>query len=264
MSVKKFLLMVLLDFTGLYFNMRMLWKCFKDKTKFKLLQKCRALFILQCVCQLTILAGVSVQSWMDFYANRPKSPKSCQVFEVLSVSVMFLQAYNLMAILTVYFDRPLPAGNRKQYTKVKIYAALSLGFIGSVIICWYSCFPVQFYSQLAVKALLVVSAVVLFATVLRYDQCDDIAQETSITSPLLWTVFKENKRSVIFIGLLFICLVVVYSELLFFRDFEEPEVFEAPFVFVTKFIFGLILPVTFCDSIDFSSKEEVEMKTLYF
>ena len=119
---------------GVFFNLRMLRSCFKDKTKNTFLQKCRTLTVCQCACQVTILVADAVESWIGL-ETQPR--ESCNVFRVLSSSTLFLQGCNLVAILMIHFDQPTSHGTRELCSKLKVSAAWSLGFIGSAMIWWY-------------------------------------------------------------------------------------------------------------------------------
>ena len=249
----KFVLLVLLDLTALLFNSEMLWCCYRTKMMSKFLKKSRALCIIQGICQLTILATASVQAVMDCYIDDQRS-NSCQILKLVLLSTMFLHVYNLMTILTMYFGRILPCDTRKQNTSFKLYATLSMGFIESVVLLCFNILPPMNYSEVSVKVLFVVTLMLFFITVSRNGPSDKSDQ----AEPLI-----TKRRVFIVIGLL-LCLFLVYrdesSSLLW--DFEESEVAkEVLFIFTPKFIFGIILPVTFCDLIEFRAKEEITTKT---
>ena len=163
MSSKFSIFIAALDLAGIL-NIRMLRSCFKDKTKKKFLQKCRTLTVLQCTCQVTILVADAVESWKGFDIQ---PTESCHVFRVLASSTLFFQGYNLLAIFIFYVDDPTAHGNRALCSKLKILAALSLGFISSVIIWWHSCFYRHFLSQMPVTVMFVLTGafgVLLFAS----------------------------------------------------------------------------------------------------
>ena len=257
------LVMAALDLAGIVFNIRMLQSCFKDKTKYTFLQKCRTLTICQCACQGIILVADAVESWKGFEIQ-PR--EACNVFIILMCSTLFFQVCNLLAILVIYFDHPVGQGNLELSSKLKISAALSLGFIGCVVIWWCSCFSQDFFSQMAITVLFVVAVafvVLLFPADARkiiQDPLDDAATpETSTkTYSLLCKVYKEQ-RQVFFIILLLVCLVVIISGS---PHSAETEGFKEMFFYsiVTRFVVGIILPVTFSDLIELSQKEENGMK----
>ena len=258
------LFMAALDLAGIFFNIRMLRSCFKDKTKYTFLQNCRTLTICQCACQVIILVADAVESWKGFEIQ-PR--ETCNVFRMLLCSTLFFHGCNLLAILVIDFDHPVGQGNLELGSKLKISAALSLGFIGSLVIWWCSCFSQDFFSQMAITVLFFVSVafvVLLFAADARkiiQDPLDAAATpETSTkTYSLLSEVYKEHQRPVFFIILLLLSLVLILSGS---PHSAETEGFKEMFFYsiITRFVVGIILPVTFSDLIELSQKEENEMK----
>ena len=250
---------------GFLFNLRMFLSCFKDKTKNTFLQKCRTLAICQCVCQVVILVVDAVESWKGLETH--ESRESCNVFRALSSSTLFFQGCNLMAILMIYFDQPTTCGTPELFSKLKISAALSLGFIGSAMIWWYSCCSQELYSHyialiIIVMVMFVVTAafVVLMFTADAWNNNqvkleDTIAEAFMSTFSLLCKVFVENKKLTFFIALLLMCLVILSCSL--------TEVFkEVIYSFLSRFIFGIVLPVTFRDLIDSSHQNEKEIQKM--
>ena len=209
------LLMAALDLAGITLNLRMLRSCFKDKTKYRFLQNCRTLAICQCACQVIILLADAVSSWKGL-ETEPR--ESCNVLRVLSSSMLFFQACNLMAILSIYFDQPTVHGTSELCSKLKISAALFLGFTGSAMIWWYTCSSREFLFQMVLKVIFVTSVafvILLFTLDARNNvhvQPEVDTQQVSMkTCSLLWKVFKENRRPVLFITLLLVCLLVILS-----------------------------------------------------
>ena len=256
--------MAALDLAGIIFNLRMLRSCFKDKTKYRFLQKCRALTICQCACQVTILLADGIESWKGL-ETQPR--ESCNVFRVLSSSTLFFQGCNLMAILIIFFDQPTSHGASELCSKLKMSAALFLGFTGSAMIWWYSCFAQEFFFQMAIRVILVVSVtfvVLLFAWDARnniHNQLEDATQEASAmkTCSLLWKVFKEDRRPLLFITLLLVFLVVILSWSP--RSAENEARKDILYSVITRFVVGIVLPVTFTDLIELSDEEENGSKT---
>ena len=142
--------LALLQLAAVAFNLRMLLSCFKDKTKYPFLQRGRMFFICQWICQVTILVADAVESWKGF-ASQLK--ESCNIFRILSLSLMFFQAYNLMALVIILTESQVKRENREFSTKLKISAVLVLGLTGSATILWYNCFSSQNLSRMAPKAI---------------------------------------------------------------------------------------------------------------
>lgn len=144
-------------------NLQMLLSYFKDEKKYSFLQRGRRFLIIQWVCQVTILVADTVESWKVFASHLKKS---CNIFRVLSLSVLFFQACNLLAIVTIVLETPVKRGNREFSTKLKIFAVLALGLTaGSVTMWWYNCFSSQNLSQLTLKATVFASVIVVILLV---------------------------------------------------------------------------------------------------
>ena len=76
--------------------------------------------------------------------------------------MLFFQACNLMAISIIYFDQPTAHGT----SKLKISAALSLGFTGCAMVWWYTCSSRGFLFQMMLRVIFVTSVafvILLFA-----------------------------------------------------------------------------------------------------
>jgi len=265
MSLIYTLLMAALDLAGIIFNMQMLRGCFKDKTKYTFLQKCRTLTICQCVCQVTILVADAAESWKGL-ETQPR--ESCNVFRALSSSTLFFQGCNLIAILIIYFDQPTSHGTSELCSKLKISAALSLGLIGSAIIWWnsYFCQDLHIFQMAALPVLFVVS--VAF-TLLLWDaknfiheqaEPDDPQEASMETCSLLWKVLQEYRRPVLFIFLLLVCLLVILSGSP--RSAEYETLKDALYSIISRFVVGIVLPVTFTDLIESSKQDENGLKTV--
>lgn len=263
MSLVYRLLMAALDLTGIVFNLRMLRSCFKDKIKYTFLQKCRAVAVCQCACQVTILVADAVESWKGLQ-TQPR--EYCDVFRVLSSSTLFFQGCNLIAILIIFFDQPKLHGASELCYKLKISAALCLGFTGSLI-RWYSCFAQEFLFQMVLRVVYVVTVafvVFLFAYNARnniHDKPEDETQQASMkTCSLLWKVFKEHRVPLLFITLLLACFLVILSWS--FRSVENESQKDVLYLVITRFVVGIVLPVTFTDLIELSKQEENGLKTV--
>lgn len=265
MSLTQFLLLAVLDLVGVFFNVRMLLCCFKDKTKYKLPQKCKGLLIFQCVCQFGILITGAVETWRRFQNPRYNPGQPCDVVKLLSISFMFVQAFNLTTILSIDSERLLATQDR--CSKLKITAAVSPGLIASLMIWWFTChsFPHGYISptvfitvQLIFLALIII---LLLATGFKYiKDFEDATSEASIDCEELWKICNENKRPILFIISLLLCLVVViYSSLL---DREKYAImvkdFEIVYAFIVRFVVGIVLPVTLRDLIQQSNFGEVK------
>ena len=257
--------MAALDLAGIIFNMPMLQSCFNDKRKYTFLQKCRTLAICQCACQVVILLAGAAELWEGL---ETESREYCDVFRVLSSSMLFFQGCNLMAISVICFDQSTEHGTSELCSKLKILAVLSLGLTGAVMIWCYSCISEEFRFQMALRVIFVVS--VAFVILLLgwdarnniQDQLDEDAQQVSMkTCSLLWKVLKENRRPVLLISLLFVCLLMLSSWS--FRSAENGEKKDVLYSIITRFVAGIVLPVTFTDLIELSKQDENGLETAF-
>lgn len=145
MSLVFMIFLAFIHLSAVVGNLQMLLSCFKDEKKYSFLQRGRMFLIIQWVCQVTILVADTVESWKVFASHLKKS---CNIFRVLSLSVLFFQACNLLAIVTIVLETPVKRGNREFSTKLKIFAVLALGLTaGSVTMWWYNCFSSESFSD---------------------------------------------------------------------------------------------------------------------
>ena len=267
MSLTHFLLLTVLDFVGVYFNMRMLAYCFKDKTKYKFLQKCRGLSIFQSACQFVIVITGAVDSWRIFNDRSYNPGQPYNVVKLFSISFTFVQACNLTAILCIDSEHPLVTfRHQDRCSKLKIAAAVTLGLIGSSMIWWFSCFPHYYISVtvfITVRFIFIALFIILLlAAGFKYlkDDFEDTTSKVFIDCEVLWNICKENKRPTLFIATLLLCLVMVLSGFLLDREKHALMVtnFEIIYDFIMRFVVGIILPVTFSDLIEKSSFDDEE------
>ena len=248
-----YLVLAAVDLVGVFFNTRMLRTCFKEKTKSTFLQRSRMLATWQVACQGTILVLDSVESWNGFDVQ-PR--ESCNVFRVLSIIMMLIQACNITVIMIIYCDHYMAYQDQGLSSRLKLTGAVSMGIIGSIIIWWYRC---EIVSLMAVRAMCVVYVafvVFLASSTLRNNVnglSEGITTEGSMeTRPLLLRVFKEDKKLISFITLLLIAFVLILSDVphlsLHFK--------ETCFLVMTRFFVGFVLPVIVIDMIDSSHEEE--------
>ena len=257
------LLISAVDLAAVFFNVRLIRICFKDKSKYEFLEKCRLLAICQGASQVIILVADSVEWWNGLTILLGET---CSFFRVLCLSVNFYQTCNLTAMMTVYYEHP--EGNQKQlpFPKVRIFAALCLGFVGSAMILWHNCFSHALISEVIFKlAFFVTVSLVLFLFAvtptkasknLEIDSTESQSATDNCLSP--WKVWKENKMPMFFTMLFLACLILIlsgapHSESLLYEDLEEVAIFkEVMFSAITKFAVGIVLPVTLHDLINSS------------
>ena len=258
--------LALLQLAAVAFNLRMLLSCFKDKTKYPFLQRGRMFFICQWICQVTILVADAVESWKGFGSQLKES---CNIFRVLSLSMMFFQAYNLMAIVMILSESQVKRKNREFSTKLKISAVLVLGLTGSATISWYNCFSSQNLSRMTAKAIFLASViffVLIVSVVARNISIQDTQTDETQPEASVWKIFPK-KRYVFSVTLFIMCLIIILSQERHFEsspnnckaeEFVEVNVFKV----VETFFVGIVLPVIITDLIDSNYDRKDEIRTI--
>ena len=280
MTLLHLLSIVVLDLAAVYFNVRMVLSCFKDKTKYKFLQRGRILVICQFACNVTIIVTDARESWTGFNIE---PSESCDVFRVLFLSVMFFQVCNLTAIL-IHFEHYVAYGTQRELSSA---VALTFGLLGSGMIWWYNCFYEGYLSQVAHQVVFVATmSFILFVILLlqlvvalsvnNSNNSEDsdpglittTHSELSFTKTyyLLWNVCKDNKKPLFFTALLLASLVVILrgEPLGYIQDYEQTRsVLEeiSSHSVILRFAVGIVLPVSLNDLICARLKEN-EMKII--
>ena len=100
-----------------------------------------------------------------------------------------------------------------------------------------------------------------------HDQVEKTTARTSIkTCALLWKFCKENKMCMLFIVMLLMCLAVILIGLprsSLSIGFEQARFFhEVVYSLITRFVVGIVLPLTISDLIEGSYVEETERTIL--
>ena len=264
----------ILELSAVFLNVRLLLFCFKDEKRYKFLQKGRVLVILQFVCQVTILVADAIEWWNGF---KVQLSESCDVPRVLSISLMFFQPCNLIAIMTISCSCEDNATQKTQElsSKLRIGAALTLGFIGSCLIWWNGCVNDGYSSQFALKFIFVVTTTYVvsqFGVALIGDKglhqeepLTDATSEEKANALSMWT---KGRRPLFMTALMLLFLIIILSgkpssgSLLCRHDSDEETLCtELVYSFITKFAVGIFLPMTLYDLID-SSYEGNKVKTL--
>ena len=265
---------VILELSAVFLNVRLLLFCFKDEKKYKFLQKGRVLVILQFVCQVTILVADAIEWWNGFNVQLSES---CNVPRVLSLSLMFFQPCNLIAIMTISCSCEDNATQKTQEisSKLRIGAALTLGFIGSCLIWWNGCVNDGYSSQFALKFIFVVTTTYVvsqFGVALIGDKglyqeepLTDATSEEKANALSMWT---KGRRPLFMTALMLLFLIIILSGkpssgslLCRYDSDEETLCTELVYSFITKFAVGIFLPMTLHDLID-PNYEGNKVKTL--
>jgi len=216
------------------------------------------LAIWQVACHSTVLVMDAVESWNGFDVQ-PR--ESCNVFRVLSLSMMLIQACNINLTMIIYFDHYMACQNHKLLSsKVKIAVAASVGIIGSITTWWYSCGSQEVLSRMAVRLMCVISVIfpVFLSSSTSRDNIDKASQgittvEASIkTSSLLLRLFIDENKLISFIAMLFMAFILIFTDLAHLSlHFKETFC-----LLITRFVVGFILPLIVIDMIDSWREEE--------
>ena len=89
----------------------------------------------------------------------------------------------------------------------------------------------------------------------------DTQQASMKTCSLLWKVYIENRRPVLFITLLLVCLLVILSWSPRSAGNEARK--DVLYSVITRFVVGIVLPVMFTDLIELSKQEENGLKSAF-
>lgn len=249
-----------LDIVTLYLNARLLMICFKDKSKYTFLENCGALAICQGAYQVIILTADSVELWNGFTIL---PGETCSPFRVLSLSVMFFQTCNLTAMMTVYNEHPAGRKTQEPSSKARMYAALSLGVVGSAVIIWHNCCVQDLIPLLALKTafVVIVALVILLLAAALTKNVENNTLESQAAIDKCASPLKDHKRSkkpIFFTALLLLGLVLIVSgvpntDSMPYEDDVQVTLFkEALYSVITKFALGIVLPVTLYDLINAS------------
>ena len=255
-----------LGLVGVFFNLRMLLSCLKNKTKYTFLQNIWPVVICQTVYHVTILAMNTEDAWKRLDAQRVEY---CSVVYVLVSTVMtFFVGGNLMAILAMESRNTLEAvdQSRERFSTSTLFrtAALALGFSVAVILRCSICFHQQLaFYVMNVSVIVVVTIIVLLLVVCGSSMpsldIDRIVYNRSMPRTSLLTRCKKNKGTVLFVVLFLMCTGLVVTQLF---STQALQVFS--YLLIMNTVVGIALPVTFGDFIALSSELENAMKTVVF
>lgn len=248
--------MVALDVAGVISNIQMLRCCFRIKSKHTVLQICKTLTTFQCACQDVILVTDVVESWREFDIQ-PRDSLSCNVFQVLPICLMFFQACNITVIMVICSEHRVSNRNREGTSKLKIPETLYLGFVGSVMIWQYGCQgPLSWLALFVVPIVVVALLIILFIAASRnsvQDQFEDSSPEGSMK---IWctvcNVFEEHKRGVFIASVVLTCLVAFLCD----APIRSLGFKEVLYSLTTRFVVGIVLPLTVCNLVDLSFGQE--------
>ena len=269
------LLLMAFHLIGVLFNIRLLASCFKDKTKYTILQKCRPAMIFQCILQLILLALNAYQVTKAFSDHQEK--EWCGTNGVFTTPVAFFLIYNLLAILAI--EDPSIVGLKRKLSPIQaMSAAFITGIISCGILLWAGFFST---AELCTSHLASIAACWLMIgilLVLAWKICmhvdQDAAKTTSReTSPEL-NFQSKHKATVFLAALVVVCIlfailklvetvVISLQQRVDFQNWTDIQFFQKLVsVNVIWLAVGIALPVCFQQLIDYSADAYELMKTI--
>lgn len=255
-----------LGLVGVFFNLRMLLSCLRNKTKYTFLQNIWPVVIWQTVYHATVITMNTVDAWMSPKLQRVEY---CSViYALVSTLMTFFVGGNLMAILAMESRNSLGSvdQSREPFSTFTLFrtALLALGFTIAVILRFYICFHqhLAFYvmniSVIVVVTMIVLLLVAYGSSVPSLD-LDRITPNRPMLRTSLLTRCKKNKGNVLFVTLFLMCTGLVVTQLFSTQAFQAFS-----YMLIVNAVVGIALPVAFGDFIVLSSELENEMKTEVF
>ena len=255
-----------LGLVGVFFNLRMLLSCLRNRTKYTFLQNIWPVVICQTVYHVTVITMNTVDAW-----ERPDVQRGeyCSViYALVSTLMTFFIGGNLMAVLAMESRNNLESvdQSREPFSTCTLFrtVVLALGFCVAVILRCYVCFHQQltFYAM-NISVIVVVTIIVLLlvaygSSVPSLDLARITPNRPMLRTSLL-TRCKKNKGTVLFVALFLMCTGLVVSQLFSTQAFQAFS-----YLLIMNAVVGIALPVAFDDFIVLSSKLENEMKIEVF
>lgn len=267
-----YLLLMAFHVVGVLFNLRMLASCFRDKGKFVVLQKCRAVIIFQAILQLALLALNAEESLKAFSSEEEQA--WCTTSSVFIISVGFVLIYNLLGMITIEYPSLLCLKSALS-PQVAMVGTLIAGICTSAVFFWAGFFTVEELCASQIASTVACSLLLVLMLSIVWQICTHAEQDTTTTLPTtessrnLLDLFSRNKTSVLVTGLFILCVALtlileaISSAVDSFPDttlFERTTFFESERVFylyIMCFGVGIALPVIFQQLIDSSANEEL-------
>ena len=247
MSLMHGIFVTTFDLVAVFFNMVMLWNCFRlNKIKNTFVQLCKVLAVCHSACQGMIVLTDAVEWWQGF----EKSRQCCNIFRVLSICMMVLQAFNITVITTIH-----------SYHRIQEVSSLLIGIAGlhlySSLAWWYSCLPQELlsFSGITVTVVFVSAAVfalLLCAAALKNNICNEVKDATpETTMTTYWDLCKEITPFYIKGCFLVYFIVIVTYPL-------STSLLEVMIPSFTRFAVGIFIPILLMELFYLGFEEEYE------
>lgn len=244
---------------GVFFNLRMLLSCYKNKTKYTSLRKIWTLAICLIVYQVSILAMNTVGAWKELEVKQHEGHCSA-IYLLVSTFMTFFVGGNLMVIVAIESRDPMANRNRELFPTCELLttALLSLGISLFVMIRWYSSCHQDFAFHLMVFSVIVAITIIVFllfvasGSCLQLDHTTPKPQKLKTSLPNLCT---KSKGSLIFVALFLMCIGAAVTQ------YSSPQAFQPVlYLLIMNATVGIALPLAFNDLIYSSSEVENETK----
>ena len=214
-----------LGLVGVFFNVRMLLVCMKNKPKYTFLQNVWSVVICQTVYHVTVLTMNIRDAWKMPDVQREEY---CSVVYVLVCTLItFFIGGNLMAILAMESRDSLKSvdQSREPFSTCALFrtVALALGFSVAVILRCYSCFHQQLafhVMNITVVVNVIVQLLVGYGAGMPSLNLDRITASLLIPRTSFLTHCKRNKGTVLFAALFLMCTGLFVTQLFSTQAFQ--------------------------------------------
>lgn len=253
---------------GVLFNLLLMMSCFRDKEKYTLLQKSRAVIIFQSVLHVALLALGAHESMKTF--SDEEQWGWCTTDSALIIFVSFGLVYNLLAMLSIEYHTMICL-KRPLSPLVAMLGTLIAGISTPGFFFWAGFFTdeelciSQTASTVASTLLLVLLLSIVWQVCTQTEHAATKTKSSTDSSHGLLNSLRKSKASVSVTALFLFCvgLALFLEAIRSNAGFEEIEqlkkimFFERVFyLYIMCFGVGISLPVIFLQIIDSSANDE--------
>ena len=256
-----FLATVLCGLASLYLNVRMLMTCFRDEGRHPFLKQRRALVISMFVAQITVLTRNTTEAWTELELLSLRHEESCfPVYQIVSTFGLFFSGAILLVMLVIDSGDAQSYCHQEVLPRHLVLATMTVGFLGSANVRWYSCFSSKSASEITFSAILFVCTIAGLVFV-AWKTCLHLAsrEAASRAASSLLKVFKEHCETVIFVVAYFIFAAMMtarISRLSFCLSGQIRAYEKSCYLFIVNFAVGIAFPLKVTDLNDSRYKEE--------
>ena len=258
MNLTVLLLIAALDLVGVFFGIRMLLSCFKDKPNRTLLQKYKLAVICQFVYQVTVLAINTVEAWRGFGDQFENEESPCSVISLLSISLIFFLIYNAIAIAVIHYHPAVMNSNRSLSPNQVMASSFALGCVISAILSWFSCFceDCTSYAVFKVFICLLWFALVSLVAWRTYKHIRDLEHTApKVSPPTRHLRICCDKKCILYLVCYGVMVTILCLSLYQKLDETEPDK-KALYLFAVNLVVGIVFPVSFKDLIDSNFEDQ--------